>query len=329
MKGELAPDWDSLLPSFKAGEKLATRAAGGKAINALAAKVPNLVGGSADLNPSTLTELKDGGDFSSAQAGRNCHWGIREHAMGAALNGMSLHGGLQVFGATFFIFSDYMRPSVRLAALMRQPVKYVWTHDSIGVGEDGPTHQPIEQLMSLRLIPNMTMIRPADANETVEAWRVAMLRKTGPVGLALTRQNLPALDPAKAKGAVRGAYILEEASGPAKVLLIATGSEVHLAVAARTALEAEGIPTRVVSMPCWELFKEQDEAYRRDVLPPALKARVSIEAGVTAGWERWVGDAGACIGLDHFGASAPAELLFERFGFTVENVVKTAKGLLG
>jgi len=242
---------------------------------------------------------------------------------------MSIHGGLQVFGATFFIFSDYMRPSVRLAALMGQPVKYVWTHDSIGVGEDGPTHQPIEQLMSLRLIPNMTMFRPADANETVEAWRVAMLHQAGPVGLALTRQKLPALDPVKTKGAARGAYILEEASGPAKVLLLASGSEVHLALAARAALEAEGVPTRVVSMPSWEVFRAQSASYRQEVLPPELKARVSIEAGVTAGWERWVGEGGASIGLDHFGASAPAELLFEKFGFTVENVVKTAKGLLG
>ena len=329
MKGGLAADWDSALPTFQPGEKLATREAGGKAINALAAKVPNLVGGAADLNPSTLTELKGAGDFTAGEAGRNCHWGIREHAMGAALNGMSIHGGLQVFGATFFIFSDYMRPSVRLAALMGQPVKYVWTHDSIGVGEDGPTHQPIEQLMSLRLIPNMTMFRPADANETVEAWRVAMLHQAGPVGLALTRQKLPALDPVKTKGAARGAYILEEASGPAKVLLLASGSEVHLALAARAALEAEGVPTRVVSMPSWEVFRAQSASYRQEVLPPELKARVSIEAGVTAGWERWVGEGGASIGLDHFGASAPAELLFEKFGFTVENVVKTAKGLLG
>jgi transketolase len=328
MKGELAAGWDSQLPVFAIGEKLATREAGGKAINALAAQVPNLVGGSADLNPSTLTELKGGGDFTHEQAGRNCHWGIREHAMGAALNGMYLHGGLQVFGATFFIFSDYMRPSVRLAALMKLPVKYVWTHDSIGVGEDGPTHQPIEQLMSLRLIPNMTMIRPADANETVEAWRLAMQRATGPVGLALTRQKLPALDPAKTKGAARGAYVLEEASGPAKLLIMATGSEVHLALAARAALEAEGVPTRVVSMPSWEIFQEQGEAYRREVLPPGLKARVSIEAGVTTGWQRWLGDGGVAIGLDHFGASAPAEILFEQFGFNVENVVKTAKSLL-
>jgi transketolase len=328
MKGELVPDWESLLPVFKLGESYATREAGGKALNALAAKIPNLVGGSADLSPSTSTTLKDGGEFEPGKCGRNFHWGIREHAMGAALNGMSVHGGLQVFGATFFIFSDYMRPSVRLAALMRQPVKYVWTHDSIGVGEDGPTHQPVEQLMSLRMIPNMTVIRPADANETVEAWRMAMTCATGPVGLALTRQKLPVLDPAKTKGAARGAYVLEEATGAAKVLLLASGSEVHLALEARKVLEAEGIPTRVVSMPCWEVFKAQSADYREAVLPSAVKARVSVEAGVTFGWERWLGEGGAAIGLDHFGASAPAETLFERFGFTVENVVATAKRLL-
>jgi transketolase len=328
MKGELVPDWDSLLPTFQSGEKLATRAAGGKAINALAGKIPNLVGGSADLNPSTLTHLKEGGDFGVDPGGRNTHWGIREHAMGAALNGMSVHGGLHVFGATFFIFSDYMRPSVRLAALMRQPVKYVWTHDSIGVGEDGPTHQPIEQLMSLRMIPNMTMIRPADPNETVEAWRYAVQHRTGPVGLALTRQNLPALDPAKAKGLAQGAYILEEASAAARVLLLATGSEVQLALAARLKLEADGIPTRVVSMPSWEIFQQQSAEYRATVLPEAVPARVSIEAGVTFGWERYVGARGASIGLDRFGASGPAETLFAQFGFTVEHVVATAKGLL-
>ena len=328
MKGELVPDWESILPSFEVGGKFATREAGGKALNALAAKIPNLIGGAADLSPSTDTIMKDAGDFEAKSSGRNFHWGIREHAMGAALNGMCVHGGLQVFGATFFIFSDYMRPSVRLAALMRQPVKYVWTHDSIGVGEDGPTHQPVEQLMSLRMVPNMTMIRPADANETVEAWRLAMKHTTGPVGLALTRQKLPVLDPAKAKGAAFGAYILEEGSSAPKLILIATGSEVHLALAARTALEAEGIPTRVVSMPCWEIFQAQSAAYRAEVLPPAVKARVSIEAGVTFGWERWVGEAGASVGLDHFGASAPAETLFEQFGFTVANVVATAKRTL-
>jgi transketolase len=328
MKGELVPDWESILPRFELGGKFATREAGGKALNALAAKIPNLLGGSADLSPSTDTVIKDEGDFTARASGRNFHWGIREHAMGAALNGMAVHGGLQVFGATFFIFSDYMRPSVRLAALMRLPVKYVWTHDSIGVGEDGPTHQPVEQLMSLRMVPNMTVIRPADANETVQAWRMAMKHTTGPVGLVLTRQKLPVLDPAKAEGAVRGAYILEEASRAPQLILLASGSEVHLALAARAVLEGEGIATRVVSMPCWEVFQAQPEAYRQEVLPAAVKARVSIEAGVSFGWERYVGAAGASIGLDHFGASAPAETLFEQFGFTVANVVATARRVL-
>jgi transketolase len=329
MKGELVPDWESVLPAFNPGDSMATREASGKALNALAAKIPNLIGGSADLAPSNNTHLKDGGDFEAKVSGNNFHFGIREHAMGAILNGMAVHGGVRGFGATFLIFSDYMRPSVRLAALMGLPVNYVWTHDSIGVGEDGPTHQPVEQIMSLRMIPNMTMIRPADGNETVEAWRSAIQHSQGPVGLALTRQKLPVLDPAKARGAALGAYVLEEASAAPKLILIGTGSEVHLAVQARVQLEAEGIPTRVVSMPCWELFKAQSAAYRDEVLPPAVKARVSIEAGVTFGWERWVGDGGASIGLDHFGASAPAEILFEQFGFNVEHVVKTAKGLLG
>jgi transketolase len=329
MKGELAPGWADGLPTFNPGDKFATREASGKALNALAAALPNLVGGSADLGPSTNTDLKGGGDFDAHQSGRNFHWGIREHAMGAALNGMALHGGLRVFGATFFIFSEYMRPAVRLAALMGQPVTYVWTHDSIGVGEDGPTHQPIEQLMALRMIPNLTLIRPADANETVAAWRMAAEAKTGPVGLVLTRQKLPVLDAARTQGALRGGYILEEASAASKMILVATGSEVHLALAARTVLEGEGIPTRVVSLPSWEVFQAQPASYRQEVLPAAVKARVAIEAGVSFGWERWVGDAGAVVGLDHFGASAPAEVLFEQFGFTVANVVATAKRVLG
>ena len=328
LKGELAAGWEELLPGFLPGQNQATREASGKVLNALAAHLPNLMGGSADLAPSNNSNLKDCGDFGPAECGRNFHFGIREHGMGAILNGMSLHGGLRVFGATFLIFSDYMRPSVRLAALMKQPVAYIWTHDSIGVGEDGPTHQPVEQVMTLRMIPNMTLIRPADANETVEAWRSALRHTTGPVGLALTRQKLPVLDPAKAKGAARGAYILEEASAAPRLILLATGSEVHLAVAARAELEAGGVPTRVVSMPSWELFGQQPAAYRAEVLPAAVTARVSVEAGVTFGWERWIGDQGASVGLDHFGASAPAEVLFEKFGFTVANVVATAKRVL-
>jgi transketolase len=328
LKGELAADWEEAVPSFALMDKQATREASGKALNAIAAKIPNLIGGSADLSPSNNSIIKDGGEFGPTSAGRNFHWGIREHAMGAVLNGMSLHGGLRVYGATFLIFCDYMRPAVRLAALMKQPITYVWTHDSIGVGEDGPTHQPIEQVMSLRLIPGMTMLRPADANETAEAWRLAMKKTDGPVGLALTRQKLPVLDAAKTKGLAKGAYVLEEASAAPKLLLLATGSEVHLAVEARKKLEAEGLPTRVVSMPSWELFAAQPQSYRDDVLPPAVQARVSIEAGVTLGWQRWTGCKGACLGIDHFGASAPAEILFEQFGLTVEKVVETAKQVL-
>jgi len=325
LKGELPGDWETALPVFGPADKQATREAGNKVMNALAVKIPNFVGGSADLAASNLTDLKGLGDFTRTSSGRNIHWGIREHAMAAILNGMSLHGGLQVFGATFLIFCDYMRPSMRLAALMKQPITYVLTHDSIGVGEDGPTHQPIEQMSSLRMIPNMMVIRPADANETAEAWRTAIQRQDGPVALALSRQKLPVLDAAKAKGAARGAYVLEEASSAPKLILIGTGSEVHLALQARTQLESEGIPTRVVSMPSRELFASQPASYRDEVLPPALKTRLSIEAGVTFGWERW---ASASIGIDHFGASAPAEILFEKFGFTVDHVVKAAKDLL-
>ena len=328
MKGELGAGWEAAVPSFGAADKQATREASGKALNAIAAKVPNLVGGSADLAPSNNSNLKDGGIFGPSSVGRNFHWGIREHAMGAVLNGMSLHGGLRVFGATFLIFCDYMRPSVRLAALMKQPVTYIWTHDSIGVGEDGPTHQPIEQVMSLRMIPGMTVLRPADANETAEAWRLAMKKTDGPVGLALTRQKLPVLDAAKAKGLAKGAYVLEEASAAPKAILMASGSEVHLAVEARKALEAAGIPTRVVSMPSWELFAAQPQAYRDEVLPPAVQARVSVEAGVTFGWQRWLGPKGIALGIDHFGASAPAEVLFEKFGLTAARVAEAAKSLL-
>jgi len=324
LKGELPANWDAGLPVYPTTESAATREASGKALNALASVIPNLIGGSADLAPSNNTDLKGGGTFTATEAGRNFHFGIREHAMGAVLNGMSLHGGLRAFGATFLIFSDYMRPSVRLASLMKQPVTYVWTHDSIGVGEDGPTHQPIEQVMTLRMIPGMTMLRPADANETVAAWKVAMTHQ-GPVGLALTRQKLPVLDATKAAQAVKGAYILEEGSASPKLILIGSGSEVHLAVEARKVLEAQGIATRVVSMPSWELFEAQPKSYREAVLPPAIQARVSIEAGITTGWQRY---ASTCIGLDHFGASAPAEILFEKFGLTVEKVVAAAQTAL-
>lgn len=326
MKGELPEGWDADLPLYGPADKAATREASGKALNALAGRIPNLLGGSADLAPSNNTELKGQGTFSRTENGRNFHFGIREHAMGAVLNGMSLHGGLRPYGATFLIFSDYMRPSVRLAALMKQPVVYVWTHDSIGVGEDGPTHQPIEQVMSLRLIPGMTLFRPADANETVAAWKAAMRSADGPVGLALTRQKLPVLDAAKAAQAERGGYILEEASsGAPKVLLMGSGSEVHVALEARTRLEAEGIPTRVVSLPSWERFEAQPAEYRETVIPTSVPVRISVEAGVTTGWQRY---ATACVGLDHFGASAPAETLYERFGLTAEAVAAQVKRLL-
>jgi transketolase len=286
--------------------------------------VPNLLGGSADLAGSNNTHLKGEGDFSATESGRNFHFGVREHGMGAVLNGMSLHGGLRPYGATFLQFADYMRASIRLASLMKQPVVYVFTHDSIGLGEDGPTHQPVEHVMSLRLIPGLSVIRPADAAETAEAWRAALSRTDGPTALVLTRQKLPTVTAGKANGLRQGAYILAEASGAAKLILLATGSEVALALKAREALEAEGIPTRVVSMPSWDRFEAQDAAAREAVLPRGVKT-LAIEAGSTFGWQR---HADAAVGLDTFGASAPAEVLFEQFGFTVPNVVAKAKALL-
>jgi transketolase len=331
-RGELTPGWEAALPAFTpADPKMATREASGKALNALAAVLPNLLGGSADLAPSNNTNLKGGGDFSANGSGRNFHWGIREHGMGACLNGLALHGGLRPFGATFLIFSDYLRPSIRLASLMKLPVVYVFTHDSIGVGEDGPTHQPVEQTMSLRLIPGLRVLRPADATETVEAWRMALRREDGPTALALTRQKLPVLDRARlhpASGVAKGGYALTGGAGTPQVLLVASGSEVHLALAAGERLGQEGIAARVVSMPSLELFLEQPRAYRDEVLPPSVTARVVVEAGVSLGWERIAGDRGTIIGLDRFGASAPAEILFEKFGFTVDNVVQAAKVLL-
>ena len=355
LAGALPPDWDTKLPVFTPGDgDMATRDAGGKAISAIAESVPNLIGGSADLDPSTKTALAGKGDFQSPDvpeagqtpptqglaggawgyAGRNVHFGIREHAMTAILTGMAHHGGVIPFGATFLTFSDYMRPSIRLAALSEAHVIYVWTHDSIAIGEDGPTHQPVEQIASLRAMPNMLLLRPADANETVEAWRVAMLHTGGPVGLVLTRQKLPVLDRAKlasAAGTARGAYVLVDAKPgtPPDVILIATGSEVSLALAAHDQLAGEGIGSRVVSMPSWELFAAQPEEYREAVLPSAVHARVSVEAASTFGWERYVGLAGAMIGVDRFGASARGPVVMEQYGFTVEHVVATAKAVLG
>jgi transketolase len=333
LSGELPTGWDADLPRWKAGEKEATRAAAGKVLNVLAERVPALVGGDADLSVSTSTKLKNEEDFDGRTgAGRNIHFGVREHAMAGIANGMAYHGGIRPFVATFFCFSDYMRPSVRLSAVSELPVVFVWTHDSIGLGEDGPTHQPVEHLMSLRAMPGFTLIRPGDPNEASEAWRVAMEHREGPVGLVLSRQKLPVIDTSKYAapvGLARGAYVLAEASGgPARVILIASGSEVSLALDARQKLEDEGIPTRVVSMPSWELFEKQDRTYREEVLPSAVAARLSIEAGSALGWKRWVGDRGDSIGLDRFGASAPGEVVFRELGFNVENVVAKAKALL-
>ncbi|MEJ2503600.1 MAG: transketolase, partial [Gemmatimonadota bacterium] len=307
------PDgWDAELPSWSADDKpMATRKASSAVLNALAGKVPWLVGGSADLAPSTNTIMDGAGHFQAdSPAGRNLHYGVREHGMGAVMNGMALHGGVRPYGATFLIFSDYMRPAIRLAALMEQPTLYVFTHDSVGLGEDGPTHQPIEQLAALRAIPGLVDLRPADANETREAWRVALEHADGPVFLALTRQGLPHLDRerlAPADGVRRGAYVLADAEGgDPEVILIATGSEVQVAVEARDRLASEGVRARVVSMPSWTLFARQPRSYRDEVLPPAIRARVAVEAAGTFGWHRWVGSDGAVVGISRFGASAPA-----------------------
>ncbi len=332
-KGELPAGWDSDLPSFDAGSKLATRSAAGAVQNAIAARVPMLLGGDADLGCSTKTIIKDGGSFDGRTgAGRNIHFGVREHAMGSICNGMDYHGGVRPYAATFFCFSDYMRPAVRLAALNGQPCIYIWTHDSIGLGEDGPTHQPVEHLMSLRAMPNLDVVRPADANEAREAWIHAMKRTTGPTALVLSRQNLPVLDQGSfgsAKGLHRGAYVLSEPRNPATVALIATGSEVEIALEAAKLLAADGVFARVVSMPCVEAFLRQDRDYRDSVLPPTLGARVSIEAGVTFGWREFVGDRGETIGVDKFGASAPAPILYENYGLTASAVVEAAKRSLG
>ena len=323
VRGELPAGWDTELPKF-AGAAVATRNASGKILGAIAAKVPWLVGGDADLGGSTKT-IVAGGDFDQTGVGRNLRFGVREHAMGSIGNGMLYHGGIRPYVSTFFVFSDYMRPPVRLAALNGQPAIYVWTHDSIGLGEDGPTHQPVEHLMALRAMPNLAVFRPADANETVAGWRIAMTRMTGPTALVLSRQDLPIVAPPGAPGAERGAYVLAEGTD---VILIATGSEVSLALAARDELAKQNITARVVSMPCWELFAEQTQAYRDDVLPPDRRRRVSVEAGVTMGWREWVGDRGACIGVDRYGASAPGEIVMERLGITPAAVVAAATRII-
>jgi transketolase len=356
MGGELPDGWDAEVPDLLDEKKgKATRAWSGKVIQGLAAGLPGLIGGSADLGGSNKTDIEDADSLlAETPGGRVVHYGVREHAMGAIMNGMALHGGVRPYGGTFLIFSDYMRPSIRLAALMGQPVVYVFTHDSIGLGEDGPTHQPIEHLAALRAIPDLMDLRPADGPETAVAWKVAVERSEGPAFLALSRQDVPLLPRegsaaaqmlesgdaadgtvagrtvlASAEGLRRGGYVLAEASnGAPSVVLIASGAEVAIALEARERLEWDGTPTRVVSLPSWYLFQQQDRAYRDEVLSPPVTARVSVEAATRFGWERWVGTGGASVGIDRFGASAPAEVLFEQFGFTPEAVVEAAKGLL-
>jgi transketolase len=347
----LPEGWQAKLPEFEAGKSLATRAASGEILTAIGPVLPELWGGSADLAESNNTTMKGEPSFipteyqtkewTGGPYGRTLHFGIREHGMGSILNGIALHGGTRPYGGTFLVFSDYMRPAVRLAALMKLPVTYVWTHDSIGLGEDGPTHQPVEQLWALRAIPGLDVVRPADANETAIAWRTILEHTDRPAGLALTRQKLPVFDRSSgsgtlasgaiqsAEGTAKGGYVLVDASdGQPQVILIATGSEVEIAVAARQALEADGTPTRVVSMPCVEWFEEQDEAYKQQVLPPSVRARVSVEAGISLGWRSYVGDLGESISLEHFGASADYKTIYQQFGITADNVAIAARASL-
>ena len=349
-RGELPAGWDRDIPRFAADHQpIATRSAGGEVLNAIARQVFNLIGGSADLDPSTKTALKGRGSFQPPgsgddrvqgsekgewnHGGANIAFGVREHAMGGILNGMAAHGGIIPYGSTFLIFSDYLRPAMRLAALSRLPVKYVFTHDSVAVGEDGPTHQPIEQLAGFRAMPNLTVIRPADANETAEAWRTAMQINDGPVILVMSRQNLPVLDRqqlAPAAGLGRGAYILADPPrGRPELILIATGSEVHPALAAWRQFTDQGRRVRVVSMPSWELFEKQSRIYRDEVFPPEITSRIAIEAAATCGWHKYVGPQGVIIGIDRFGASAPGEINFKEFGFTAENIVRQGRALMG
>jgi transketolase len=349
LTGELPRGWENDLPAFKPDQKgIATRKASETILQALAPRIPELMGGSADLNPSTFTWLKGFGDFASPKSssegvqglvggdwgyeGRNVHFGVREHAMGSIATGMGLHGGIIPYTATFLVFSDYMRPPIRLAALSGCRVIYVFTHDSIGLGEDGPTHQPVEQIMNLRAVPNLTVIRPADAAETVEAWRAALLRNNGPIALIFTRQGVPVLDRTGCQGAQalqKGGYILwESAKDKPQVILIGTGSETYIALEAGKKLAADSIGVRVVSLPSWELFDSQPQNYRDSVLPPEVKARVAVEAGTKLGWEHYVGLEGTVIGMNGFGASAPASVLYEKFGITVDHVAQAAKELI-
>ncbi|WP_284140045.1 transketolase [Virgibacillus sp. LDC-1] len=334
IKGELPAGWEKELPSFESGkDTLATRASSGKVLNAIAKHVPFFFGGSADLAGSNKTMMNDEADFSrNNYAGRNIWFGVREHAMGAALNGMALHGGLKVYGGTFFVFSDYLRPAVRLSAIMNTPVTYVFTHDSIAVGEDGPTHEPVEHLAALRAMPNVSLIRPADANETQAAWRLALESKNKPTALVLTRQDLPTLAGTKEhayEGVKKGAYIVSDSKKETPdALLLATGSEVQLAIKAQEQLAAKEIDVRVVSMPSWDRFNEQDETYKHSVLPKSVKKRVAIEMGASFGWERYTGDEGIVLGIDTFGASANGDKVMKEYGFSVENVVQNVERLL-
>ncbi|GAP14970.1 transketolase [Longilinea arvoryzae] len=335
LKGELPKGWEDALPAFPADAKgMATRAASGKVINALAAKIPELVGGSADLAPSNNTWIAGQPDFQSATPeGRNFHFGVREHAMAAIVNGMAYHGGLIPYGATFLVFTDYARPAIRISAISHLQSIWVMTHDSIGLGEDGPTHQPIEHLAALRAIPNLVVLRPADANEVSEAWKVAISRRNGPTLLALSRQAVPTFDRsqvAPANELPRGAYVLTDLGGSLpEIILMATGSEVALVLEAGYQLATRGRSVRVVSMPSWELFEDQPQSYRDQVLPPLTDLRIAVEAGVSMGWERWVGPKGKIMAINHFGASAPARTIYEKFGLTVDEIVRQAYGLLG
>ncbi len=329
--GRPRPGWVDALPEFTPGEEIATRDAGAKVMDAFKRYTPTMIGGAADLVESTKTEFKGGGLFSATHAGRNIAFGIREHAMGAIVNGISLHEGmLKPYGSTFLIFSDYMRPSVRLSALSSLQSVWAWTHDSVALGEDGPTHQPVEHYAALRAIPNFWFVRPADATETAGAWKVALERQDGPVGLALSRQKLPVLEHTQRDGVGRGAYVLwesDDANGSPDVLLLASGSEVAVTLEAAHALAEQGISARVVSMPCWELFELESPDYRDEVLPPDVKARISVEAGVALGWKKWVGDDGDSISIEHFGASAPGGTVLEKFGYTVDNIVARSLAL--
>lgn len=333
MRRQLVDEWDKNLPRFDVKDgPIATRSASGKVINALAQKLPEMIGGSADLTPSNKTWINDSPSFQAdSPLGRNIHYGVREHTMGAVVNGLAAHGGIIPFSGTFLMFSDYMRPAIRLSALSKHRSIWVFTHDSIGVGEDGPTHQPVEHLASLRSIPGLVVIRPGDANEVVEAWRIAIERSQGPTLLALTRQNIPVLDQSRyapAADVKKGAYVLADLGESPDIILMATGSEVSLMVDAGEKLHAEGVSVRLVSFPSWELFESQNQEYRDSVLPPTVKKRLAIEAGVSQGWNKWVGDNGSIISVDKFGKSAPSKVIFEAYGFTVENVLENAWKLL-